>query len=69
MAILSWMLIILLCVNAVDINRFLKVFQTAKRSDFFKKNQKNQKKKFAVVTSIGAIYGIKNQDWFYSDAS
>ena len=69
MAISSWILIISPCVNAVDINRFLKVFQMAKRSDFFKKNQKNRKNQFAVVTSIGAIYGIKNQDWFYSEAS
>ena len=74
MAISSWILIISPCVNAVDINRFLKVFQMAKQSDFFQKNQKNQKKRkkkkqFAVVTSIGAIYGIKNQDWFYSEAS
>ena len=69
MAILAWILIISPCVNAVDINRFLKVFQMAKRSDFFKKNQKKQKKQFAVVTSIGAIYGFKNKDWFYSEAS
>ena len=39
------MLIISPCVNAVDVNRFLKVFQMAKRSDFFKKNKKKNKKK------------------------
>ena len=60
MAISSWILIISPCVNAVDINRFLKVFQMAKLSDFFKKNKKNQKNQFAVVISIGAMYGIKN---------
>ena len=42
----------------------------AKRSDLKKKKSKKLKKnQFAVVTSIGAIYGIKNQDWFYSEAS
>ena len=69
MAISSWILIISPCVNAVDINRFLKVFQMAKPSDFFKKNKKNRKNQFAVVISIGAINGSKNQDWFYLEAS
>ena len=36
---------------------------------FSKKIKKIEKNQFAVVTSIGAIYGIKDQDWFYSEAS